>query len=73
MIVVTLIMCIKNLFDIISKMHELHKAGVDKKVANDISRSVENVKDVVNSHYDNIIKKKGDKDDRQEDVHSEKS
>lgn len=56
---VTLLQGVSALLDIMMKMRELHKKGVDKRVVADIAKAVNDVHSkVTNYHY--IFIKKGD-------------
>lgn len=51
---------LKYFFDIVLKIHELHKAGIDKKVTDDIAESVKAVGDKIVHYHIHYCKKGGE-------------
>ena len=54
--VVTLIGLIGNLLGIITRMHQLHKAGLDRRAVDEIGDAVDNLHSKVSSYHDKIVK-----------------
>ena len=55
-IVVLTITAVKNGFDIVWKIHQLHKAGVDKSVKDEIQEAAANFRSTVTNHYNEVVK-----------------